>query len=307
MFDNLWIEKYRPKKLEDFCISQTSNLVAFLKKCKESNEIPNMLLSGNPGIGKTTIAKIIVNELLDCDYLYINASDENGIDTIRSKVTSYARTKSLYDIKVIILDECDGLTQDGQRALRNVMEEYSAITRFILTANYKHRIIPALQSRCQTFDINHDKAPIISRLVHIGEQEKVSCGLGDVQKIVEDNFPDIRKTINVFQKNVTDGNLTLQDGASIDKICQDLFKLVKAGHVLKCRKYMITNEHVFNNDYPNLLKCLFNVIDESDLNESAKKTSLTTVYDFIYKSAFVMDQEINAYSCLIELADCSSI
>ena len=134
MFDNLWIEKYRPKKLEDFCISDASTLKAFLGKCKNDNEIPNILLVGNPGIGKTTIAKIIVNELLDCDYLYINASDENGIDTIRSKVTNYARTKSLFDIKVIILDECDGLTQDGQRALRNVMEEYSAITRFILTA-----------------------------------------------------------------------------------------------------------------------------------------------------------------------------
>ena len=142
MFDNLWIEKYRPKKLEDFCISDASTLKAFLGKCKKDNEIPNILLVGNPGIGKTTIAKIIVNELLDCDYLYINASDENGIDTIRSKVTNYARTKSLFDIKVIILDECDGLTQDGQRALRNVMEEYSAITRFILTANYKHRFLP---------------------------------------------------------------------------------------------------------------------------------------------------------------------
>jgi DNA polymerase III delta prime subunit len=305
MFDNLWVEKYRPKKLDDFCISETSGFKTFLKKCKDNNEIPNLLLVGNPGIGKTTIAKIIVNELLECDHLYINASDENGIDTIRSKVTSYARTKSLYDIKIIILDECDGLTQDGQRALRNVMEEYSAITRFILTANYKHRIIPALQSRCQTFDINHDKTPIVSRLVHIGEKEKVSCKLSDVQKVVEENFPDIRKTINVFQKNVTDGNLTLQDEASVDKICQDLFKLVRAGHVLKCRKYMITNEHIFNNDYPNLLKNLFNVIDESDLKESDKKVSLTTVYDFMYKSAFVMDQEINAYACLVELSNCS--
>jgi DNA polymerase III delta prime subunit len=301
MFDNLWIEKYRPKKLEEFCIGASSNLVGFLGKCKKDNEIPNILLVGNPGIGKTTIAKIIVNELLDCDYLYINASDENGIDTIRSKVTNYARTKSLFDIKVIILDECDGLTQDGQRALRNVMEEYSAITRFILTANYKHRIIPALQSRCQTFDINHDKAPIVSRLVYIAEQEKITCTLSDIQKIVEENFPDIRKTINVFQKSITDGNLALQDGKNIEKIAVDIYKLVKASHVLKCRKYMITNEHVFNNDYPLLLKMIFNVIDQSESDGAIKKAALSVVYDYLYKSAFVMDQEINAYACLIEV------
>ena len=166
MFDNLWIEKYRPKKLDDFCTSNSSTLKEFVGKFNTDNEIPNILLVGNPGIGKTTISKIIVNDLLECDHLYINASDENGIDTIRSKVTNYARTKSLFDIKIIILDECDGLTQDGQRALRNVMEQYSAITRFILTANYKHRIIPALQSRCHTFDINHDRQQILERLLY---------------------------------------------------------------------------------------------------------------------------------------------
>tara|TARA_R100000908_G_C3756342_1_gene151059 strand:+ start:353 stop:1273 length:921 start_codon:yes stop_codon:yes gene_type:complete len=301
MFDNLWIEKYRPKKLEDFCISDASTLKAFLGKCKNDNEIPNILLVGNPGIGKTTIAKIIVNELLDCDYLYINASDENGIDTIRSKVTNYARTKSLFDIKVIILDECDGLTQDGQRALRNVMEEYSAITRFILTANYKHRIIPALQSRCQTFDINHDRQPIIERLAYIANEEGVVVQIEDLQQLVGENFPDIRKTINVFQKSISDDKLVIQDNENIEKIAIDIYKLVKAGHVLKCRKYMITNEYVFNNDYPLLLKMIFNVIDQSESDGAIKKAALSVVYDYLYKSAFVMDQEINAYACLIEL------
>lgn len=306
MFDNLWVEKYRPKKLDDFCISETSGFKTFLKKCKDNNEIPNLLLVGNPGIGKTTIAKIIVNELLECDHLYINASDENGIDTIRSKVTSYARTKSLYDIKIIILDECDGLTQDGQRALRNVMEEYSAITRFVLTANYKHRIIPALQSRCQTFDINHDKGPIVDRLIHISHEECISCDTDDIRKIVENNFPDIRKTINVFQKSIVGDSLVIQKDEDIVKIASDMLKLIKANHELKCRKYMIQNEHTFNNDYPLLLKTLFNVIDESDIKNETKKIMLTIVYDFIYKSAFVMDQEINAYACVIELSNRSS-
>ena len=299
MFDNLWIEKYRPKKLDDFCTSNSSTLKEFLGKCNTDNEIPNILLVGNPGIGKTTISKIIVNDLLECDHLYINASDENGIDTIRSKVTNYARTKSLFDIKIIILDECDGLTQDGQRALRNVMEQYSAITRFILTANYKHRIIPALQSRCQTFDINHDRQPIIERLLYIANEEGIVVVVEDIQKIVSENFPDIRKSINVLQKSISKGKLVIQDNENIEKVANDLYKLIKAGHVLKCRKYMITNERVFNNDYPVLLKMLFNVVDQSESGSAIKKAALSTIYDFIYKSAFVMDQEINAYACLI--------
>ena len=238
---------------------------------------------------------------MECDYLYINASDENGIDTIRSKVTNYARTKSLFDIKIVILDECDGLTQDGQRALRNVMEEYSAITRFILTANYKHRIIPALQSRCQTFDINHDKQPIIERLAYIANEEDIIVSVQDLQKLVDENFPDIRKTINVLQKSVSKGKVVIQDTKSVEKIANDLYKLIKAGHVLKCRKYMITNERVFNNDYPILLKILFNIVDQSESDSAIKKAALSTIYEFIYKSAFVMDQEINAYACLIDV------
>ena len=161
-FNSLWCEKYRPKKLEDFVITEKN--LEIIESFKNKKQIPNLLFLGTPGIGKTTLAKIIVNSILQCQYLYINASDENGIDTIRTKVTGFAQTKSFDgNLKTIILDECDGLTMDGQRALRNTMEELSGFTRFILTANYRYKIIPALQSRCQSIDLTPPHDLVIKR------------------------------------------------------------------------------------------------------------------------------------------------
>jgi len=151
-FSNLWIEKYRPKTLDDIILSDDTR--NFILSCKDKKEIPNLLFSGIQGIGKTSLAKIIVNDILACQYLYINASDENGIDTIRNKVVGFSKTKSLDgNLKVIILDEVDGISLEAQKALRNTMEEYSFNTRFILTGNYKHKIINALISRCQELNL----------------------------------------------------------------------------------------------------------------------------------------------------------
>ena len=149
---DIWCEKYRPSTLDEIVLD--NNTKTYFNKVQVEQNIPNVLFVGKPGIGKTSLAKIIVKDILKCQYLYINASDENGIDTIRTKVLNFAQTKSLFgQIKVIILDECDGLSIDAQKALRNSIEEYHELTRFILTANYKHKIIPALQSRCQALDI----------------------------------------------------------------------------------------------------------------------------------------------------------
>ena len=279
---SLWVEKFRPTTLDDLILTlQNREIVeSFIKK----SEIPNLLLVGSPGVGKTTLAKIVVKDALKCQYLYINASDENGIDTIRSKVTQFAQTRSLDgQIKVIILDECDGLSQDAQRALRNTMEEYAVMTRFILTANYGHRVIPALQSRCQSLDLTPPLDGCIERVSYILSGQGVDTTdeqREQLDKFIKSNYPDLRKIINEVQK-----------------FC--------SGGILKIRKYIIENEEKFNGDYQILLKTLFNYIDISNkIPNDKKKMYLIIIAEALYRSAFVADQEINCYSCLIQLAEC---
>ena len=306
MFDNLWIEKYRPSVIGDVILSHENETV--ISKFVSEKEIPNLLLVGSPGVGKTTLAKVLVNDVLKSQYLYINASDENGIDTIRTKVVQFARTMSLDGaIKVIILDECDGLSQDAQRALRNVMEEYSEITRFILTANYGHRIIPALQSRCQSLDLTPPVEECIERVHHILKLQNVEVTQDQTEqltKFVKHTYPDLRKIINEVQKSCTaDGQIKICSSEKGEAFAKQILKLTTNGHVLRVRKYIIENEDRFNSDYPVLLKMIFNEIDQS--NDENKKMQLVAVAEALYRSAFVVDQEINAYSCLIQLSELS--
>lgn len=304
MFDNLWVEKYRPHDLEALILSDSNKQI--VDKFVQNQEIPNLLFAGPPGVGKTTLAKILTKSVLDCQYLYINASDENGIDTIRSKVVHFAQVKSFDGkIKVIILDECDGLSQDAQRALRNTIEEYAEVTRFILTANYNHRIIPALQSRCQSLDLTPPLDECVNRVNYILQIENVS--VTDTQavllkQLVKNKYPDLRRTINEAQKYSHNGQLNIIDTSKSEKLIGDIFTLVQKGAVLKVRKYIIENEERFNSDYPMLLKSLFDHIDGAKMNSEAKKMCLVMVAESLYRSAFVVDQEINCYSCLIQLS-----
>lgn len=299
-FDKIWVEKYRPAKLDDLILDEGSLRVVSQFK----DEIPNLLFVGSPGTGKTTLARIIVNDILGCNFLYINASDESGIDTIRHNITNFAQTKSFDGgVKVVVLDEADGLTSQAQAALRNTMETYAKYCRFILTANYKHKIIPALQSRCQSLDLKPEIKQAAKRCFNILKQENVI--VSDEQKIkfgqlVKRTFPDLRKTINELQKSVVDGELFIDSSGSDSELLKAVTEGLKEDSV-KVRKFLIENEDRFQGDYDTLLANLLDYLYEQPIDEFKKKQMITIIADHLYKSAFVVDKEINAFACIVAL------
>ena len=308
IFDSLWVEKYRPAILDDIVLTPENRKI--FDSFRKSGQIPNLLFIGNAGIGKTTLAKVIVKDIIpDAQYLYINASDENGIDTIRVQVTNFAKTRSIQScLKVVILDEVDGLTMDAQRALRNTMEEYSSNTRFILTANYKHRVIQPLQSRTQSFDLTPPIKDCVSRVVYILKQESIivdSDQKQNVVKLIKSLYPDMRKVINELQKSCTDQQLSINTYEKHDEFVKRLLETVLTDS-LQARKLVIQNEQLFNNDYSMLLKQMFNYIIEECKNTQNNKERLLVISEHLYRSAMVLDQEINFYSCCIALEKTSS-
>jgi replication factor C small subunit len=301
MFDSLFTEKYRPKTLNDLVLSD-SNRKYFNAI---TDEIPNLLFVGTPGIGKTTLARILVNDILQCQYLYINASDENGIDTIRSKVVGFAQTKSLDGkVKVVILDEADGITIDGQRALRNTMEEYSSGTRFILTANYKHKIIPAIQSRSQFFDLNPPFDTVLKLIVGIIKQEGIKIAedqKGNFVNVVKQNYPDIRKIINSVQKATVKGVFEVNVALDSKEIVERIHTEIQSKNVLNLRKYLIENENEFQGDYHNLMKQYLNYVYDSSLDDNKKRQYIVTLSESMVNDVWVLDKEINAFACWVKL------
>ena len=299
-FDKIWVEKYRPAKLDDLILDEGSLRVVSQFK----DEIPNLLFVGSPGTGKTTLARIIVNDILGCNFLYINASDESGIDTIRHNITNFAQTKSFDGgVKVVVLDEADGLTSQAQAALRNTMETYAKYCRFILTANYKHKIIPALQSRCQSLDLKPEIKQAAKRCFNILKQENVT--VSDEQKIkfgqlVKRTFPDLRKTINELQKSVVDGELLIDSSGSDSELLAAVTEGLKEDSI-KVRRFLIENEDRFQGDYDTLLANLLDYLYEQPIDEFKKKQMITIIADHLYKSAFVVDKEINAFACIVAL------
>lgn len=298
---NFWIESYRPKTLDDLCISEgTKSIIKSFGK-----DMPNLLFVGPAGGGKTSLAQILVKDILKCDYIYVNASDENGIDNIRNKVSGFAQTKSFDgELKVIILDESDFLSTSAQAALRNVMETYAGTTRFILTGNYRHKIIPALQSRCQSIDINPELKDAFKRCSHILDKEKIETSMDQKKllvQLVKKHFPDLRKCINEMQKYCINGVLSITNKVDTSELMGYIYTNIKNSKSIQTRKYLIENDVLFNGDHEQLLSDLLNYYYDLNIPDTEKKQSILTIADYLFKITHVSDREICAIACILQL------
>ena len=305
MNNTLWVEKYRPETIDD-CVLPVLTKDVFLS-IVDSGEIPNLLLTGSPGIGKTTVAKALCNQL-DCDWLMINGSDEGRmIDTLRTTVVNYASTVSLSGgKKVIIIDEADYMNKDSvQPALRGVIEEFSKNCRFIFTCNFKNRIIPALHSRCSLVDFTIDKKdkPAIAgemlRLVKkILDKEGVKHEEVVLADLVLKHFPDFRRVINELQKYSLNG--VIDEGIlkqSSDENFDELFNALRGKNFSVMRKWVAQN---IDNDHVRLYRQIYDTLNNRFEKKSIPQAVLL-IADYSYKSAFVADQEVNMVACLTEM------
>ena len=298
----LWAEKYRPKKIQD-CILPASFKQLF-QQYLDAGEIQNMILCGPAGTGKTTVARALCEEL-NSDYLIINGSEESGIDVLRTKIKDFASTVSFTgNTKVVILDEADYLNANStQPALRRFIEEFSNNCRFILTCNYKNRILPALHSRCVVIEFTiakSDKPKVASqffnRVVSILDRENVNYDKKVVAKLVERHFPDFRRVLNELQRysQLGDLNENILLGNS-DVNMKELLEALKEKDWKKMREWVVNN---LDND-PNVL---FRKIYDTILPHTSQVPQLVlTIADYQYKAAFVVDHEINLVACLTEI------
>ena len=225
-FESIWWQKYRPTKLEDLILSDDNRDKLLVYKDKGS--IPHLLFHGVFGIGKTTLANIIAKELLDCDYEYINASDSNGIDTVRNDIVNFANTASFSGgFKVIILDEFDGFTTQGQKALNGIMEEYSSSTRFILTCNNIHSVLGSIKSRCTRMDLTPPIQEYKSRIVDILKRENVKVSKENkpaLVKLIKKSYPDFREVLSIIQFNSKSGEFIFNEDLAVESLTKEIYK-----------------------------------------------------------------------------------
>ena len=301
--NNLWSEKYRPTTTQDLILSEDDKKI--IENFIKNDEIPNLLFYGNAGTGKTSTGKILISAL-DAEDLFLNCA-EVGIDEVRSTISSFSKTKSFNGKKkIVFLDEIDSASPAAQRGLRNTMEENSVYCRYILTSNYIHNVIVPLQSRCQTIQLSPPINQIVKRIKFILDNEKIIIDDNNKIKLVSlirKLFPDIRKIINEIQKYCIDGILSIPDIAKVDDFVDEILKLLFEKKIFELRKLIIENENDFKGDYTMLMKSLFdNVCQNSDkLNELQKKMWLLTIGEYMYRSSFVVDQEINFYCLLLAM------
>ena len=300
----LWVEKYRPKTIEE-CILP-DRIKTLFQQISLEGRIPNMILSGGPGMGKTTVAKALCNEV-GCDFLMINGSEESGIDVLRTKIRGYASTVSFDGKrKVVILDEADYLNpQSTQPALRSFIEEFEKHCSFIMTCNYINRIIEPLHSRCQTIDFRINKEEKLNvgsnfgkRLYTILDQEKVDYDKKVVAEVLMKHFPDYRRVLNELQKYSKYGNI---DSGILSQVSEldlsELMKYMKDKKFNEVRKWVVNN---LDNDPQKIYRKIYDVA-EKHIQTSSIPQLVVILAHSQYKSAFAADHELNLVACLVEI------
>lgn len=294
--DEIWTEKYRPQKLEDIILSE-ENRTYFSSLSRINN---NYLFLGHSGTGKNTLAYYLRDKFAPNSTLYINASSESGIDVVRNKITDFISTTSFDGSdKLVILSEFDGFSVQGQQALREIMEQYLNSVHFIISGNYRNKIINEIHSRCQTFDFTLNVKDISKRVVHILKEEKISNWeehKKEIGNIIKRYYPDVRKTINELQKSCITGKFIIPK-TDDNQFAEKVWEMIKSKtNAFEIRKFVIDNDQEFDNDYHQLMRKLFDfAVQDANLG------ACLLISDHMAKHTQVMDTEVNFSGLIFNL------
>ena len=297
--NTLWVEKYPPASLDTYI--GNDHLKSKVSVYIESGDLPHLLLYGKAGTGKTTLAKILVKQI-ECDYLYINASDVRRVDDLIPKVRNFASTIGFKDNKIITLDEVDYISPHSQAALRNLMETFSKHCRFILTCNYVERIIDPIQSRCQSFQIiPPSRSEVAQRMVQILKEEDVVYELDDLKILVNSGYPDIRRVINSAQRQSIDGKLVVDKQSIVENDYKlkllEILKIQDKKSAFKNIRQLVADSKI--TDFADLFRLLYDEVDSYGKGHVAECILVIAKYEL--SDGQVVDKEINAMAMLIEL------
>jgi DNA polymerase III delta prime subunit len=304
----LWVEAYRPSDVDGYVFRDEAQRTQVKQWIKEGS-IPHLLFSGAAGIGKTTLAKILIKQLNidEYDVLEINASRENNVDTVRDRITNFVQTMPFGKFKIVLLDEADYLSPNAQAALRGVMESYSESARFILTCNYPHKIIPALHSRCQGFHIEKvDHTEFTARAATVLVTEGVEFDLDTLDSYVKATYPDLRKCLNLLQMNSVDNKLKApsETGSGTADYKLAMVDLFKHGKIREARKLLC--EQARPEEMEEIFRWLYDNLAMWSNTEEGQDEAILVIRKAVVNAPLVADQEINLAACLVELSQIAS-